>query len=316
MRISARRLESSESPMPRPPALLKIALAFCLFICGQCWGFADCPQCPDRIAGPIAKSPKISLLGNQRAIFQPENDQGPVADSFQLENLTLMFKLTESQHADLIALLDEQQNPTSPQYHQWLTPEQYADRFGLSQNDVKQIAAWLEAQGFTIVESARGRDWIAFSGTAAQVRAAFQTEIHYYSIHGRTYFANASEPSIPAAMADVVRGIHGLDNYPLQQRGVFRQVAAEPQPNFTSSLSENTFVSPRDFAVIYDLQNLYNAGIDGTGQSIAIMGQTDLYNNGAVRRDVSQRLGVAAECAASDPDPRSHRSGRRLHRHR
>ena len=281
MRISARRPGSSESPMPRPPALLKIALAFCLLICWQCWGFADCPQCPDRIAGPIAKSPKISLLGNQRATFQPENDQGPVADSFQLENLTLMFKLTESQHADLIALLEEQQNPTSPQYHQWLTPEQYADRFGLSQNDVKQIAAWLEAQGFTIVEAARGRDWIAFSGTAAQVRAAFQTEIHNYSIHGRTYFANASEPSIPAAMADMVRGIQGLDNYPLQPRGVFRQISAEPQPNFTSNISENTFVAPADFAVIYDLQNLYNAGIDGTGQSIAIMGQTDLYNNGA-----------------------------------
>ena len=49
------------------------------------------------------------------------------------------------------------------------------------------------------------------------------------------------------------------------------------KPNFTSAISGNTFVAPGDFATIYDVQSLYNAGIDGTGQSIAVMGQTDLY---------------------------------------
>ena len=267
--------------MPRKSTLVTIVLVVLVLICGPCWGFATYPQSPDRIVGPIAISPTISLEGNRRTIFQPENDQGPVADSFKLENISLMFKLTESQQADLTALLEEQQNRTSSHFQQWLSPENFAEKFGLSQNDINKVVAWLEAQGFKVTQTARGRDWISFSGTAAQVRAAFQTEIHNYALYGHTYFANASEPAVPAAIADVVLGIHGLDNYPLHPHGVFGHAPAEIQPNFTSNVTGNTFVAPDDFAILYDVQNLYNAGIDGTGQSIAIMGQTDLYNNGS-----------------------------------
>jgi len=235
----------------------------------------------DRIAGPIAGSPAVWLNGNRRQIFQPENDLGPVADSLKLENVSLIFKLTQSQQADLASLLAEQQNPSSPLYHQWLTPEQYADRYGLSPADLNKVAAWLTAQDFEITQTARGRNWVSFSGTAAQVRAAFQTEIHRYSLQGQTYFANASDPAVPAAIADVVMGVHGLDNYPLRPRGVFHQVLADPKPNFSSAVSGNTYVTPNDFAIIYDVQSLYSAGIDGAGQSVAVMGQTDLYNNGS-----------------------------------
>ena len=214
-------------------------------------------------------------------MFQPENDMGPVEGSFKLENISLTFKLTESQQADLTKLLDEQQDPSSPNYHQWLTPEQYADRFGLSPNDINKVVAWLQSQSFQVTQTARGRTWVSFSGTAAQVRAAFQTEIHNFSLHGQTYYANASEPAVPAALADVVLGIRGLDNYRLKPRSRVRHVKAEPNPNFTSSITGNTFVSPGDFATIYDVKNLYDAGIDGTGQTIAVMGQTDLYNGGS-----------------------------------
>ena len=259
--------------------LIQASLALAL-LCHCPASFAASPQA-DRIVGPIAGTPVVWLEGNRRARFLPENDHGPVADSLRIENITLMFKLTDGQQADLTALLDEQQDPSSPNYHRWLSPEQYADRFGLSPNDVAHIAAWLEAQGFEVTETARGRNWICFSGTAAQVRAAFQTEIHTYLLAGQQYYANAFEPAVPAALAGVVLGLHGLDNYPLRPSGVFRQVRAEPQPYFTSSLSGNDFLAPADFAIIYDVASLYAAGIDGTGQSIAVMGQTDLYNNGS-----------------------------------
>ena len=268
-------------PMRSKPTLVIASLVVLGVISG--WGGispAYSPS-PDRIVGPIAGSPAVWLEDNRRTIFRPENDLGPVADSLKLENISLTFKLTESQQADLAALLEAQQNRTSSQFHQWLSPEDYAEKFGLSQNDINKVVAWLEAEGFKVTQTARSRRWISFTGTAAQVRAAFQAEIHNYSIYGRTYFSNASEPAVPAIIADVVLGLHGLDNYPLHPHGVFRQIHAQPQPNFTSSLTGNTFVSPHDFAIIYDVQNLYNAGIDGTGQSIAIVGQTDLYNNGS-----------------------------------
>ena len=179
---------------------------FCVW--SACRAVIFCAQSAptDRIAVPIAGSPAVWLEGNVRPMFQPENDMGPVDGFLKLENISLMFKLTASQQADLTALLAEQQDPSSPNYHHWLTPEQYADRFGLSPNDINQVVAWLQAQGFTITQTARGRTWVSFSGTAAQVQAAFQTEIHNFSLHGQTYFANASEPAVPAALADVVLG--------------------------------------------------------------------------------------------------------------
>jgi hypothetical protein len=235
----------------------------------------------DRIAGPIAGSPAVWLEGNRRPMFQPENDLGPAPDSLQLDNITLVFKPTAEQQANLLSLLKQQQDPSSPNYHHWLTPEQFADNFGMSASDVAQVVAWLQSQGFTITQTARSRLWVSFSGTAAQVRSALQMEIHHYSLHEKTYYANASEPAVPAVLADVVQGFTGLDNYRPKPHSKVRRVASETKPNFTSSVSENTFVAPGDFAVIYDVNALYNDGIDGTGQTIAVMGQTELYNNGS-----------------------------------
>jgi subtilase family serine protease len=273
------------------------ALAVLGLVCGLSrMAFTQAPQ-QDRIAS-IAGSGAVRLEGNRRPLFRPENDLGPVKGSFQLENISLMFKLTESQQAELTALLAEQQDPSSPNYHQWLTPEQYADRFGLSPKDIGKVDAWLQAQGFQVIQTARGRNWVSFSGTAAQVQAAFQTEIHNFSLHGQTYYANATEPAVPAALAEVVLGFRGLDNYRLKPHSLFRHVGAsragpgpnavrpyttdggEP-PNFTSGISGNTFLSPGDIAILYDLNPLYSNGINGAGQTLAIMGQTDLYNGGS-----------------------------------
>jgi hypothetical protein len=240
----------------------------------------------DRIVGPIAGSPAVWLEGNRRPMFTPENDLGLVDDSLKLENISLVFKPTAEQQANLAALLDDQQDPASPLYHHWLTPEQFADSFGLSSNDLAQVVTWLQSQGFAVTYTARSRTWVFFSGTAAQVRAAFQTEIHNYSLDGQTYYANSSEPAVPAVLADVVLGVTSLDNYHAKPLGVFRQVsgatpALQPNPEFTSYLSSKNFVTPGDFAVIYDLNPLYTTvingnPINGTGESIAVMGETDI----------------------------------------
>lgn len=151
----------------------------------------------DRIVGPIADSSLVWLEGNRRPIFREENDQGPVPDTLQLENVTLVFKSTADQQASLAALLEQQQDPSSLLYRHWLTPEQFADRFGLSAKDIAAVVAWLQSQGFTVTHTARSRRWVSFSGTAAQVQSAFHTEIHYYSRGGKTYYANTSGAGHP-----------------------------------------------------------------------------------------------------------------------
>src|SRR3984885_10399289 len=145
---------------------------------------------PDRVHGAIDNSRSTVLRGLVHTNARPENDRGAVEDSFALPGITLLLKPSATQQAALEQLLAQQQDPSSPNYHNWLTPEQYADRFGLSANDVGKIGAWVKSQGFAVTGTARGRNWVTFSGTAQQVRAVFRTEIHRYSVNGETHYAN------------------------------------------------------------------------------------------------------------------------------
>ena len=153
---------------------------------------------PDRISAPIDARRTVVLKGHIHPMAQPRFDQGPVDPAFRVGYVTLMLKKTDAQQAALEQLLQQQQDPASPNYHDWLTPEQYADRFGVSQSDLDKITAWLQSEGFSVEYTARGRNWLAFSGTAGQVRTTFHTEIHRYRVEGEMHFAAAAEPSVPA----------------------------------------------------------------------------------------------------------------------
>src|SRR5579884_4274974 len=164
---------------------------------------------PNRIAGRIAASQRFRLNGNVHPKATPENDRGPVDPNLELSRVTLVLQPTADQKAALAQLLADQQDPASPNYHHWLTPEEYAGRFGVSPNDLNQITGWLRRENLSVVEVARGRDWIAVSGTAAAFEQAFDTPIHHYLVRGELHFANASEPSLPVALRGIVAGIHG-----------------------------------------------------------------------------------------------------------
>lgn len=150
---------------------------------------------------------------------QPRYDQGPVEPSFALRAITLLLKPTPKQQADLDRLLAEQQDPASPNYHRWLTPEEYAASFGVTAERTGEIRRWLEAQGFHVSYTARARNWIAFDGTAGQIAKAFDTKIHRFLADGETHFSNTAPPSIPAALADVAAGLRGLDDFRLKPLG-------------------------------------------------------------------------------------------------
>jgi len=202
-----------------------------------------------------------------------------------MERMTMMFKPTDAQQAALNTLSQEQQDSASPNYHKWLTPEQFADRFGLSPNDVTQIVSWLQTQGFTVDEVARTRRWVSFTGVAHQVESAFQTTIHEYVVNGEAFYANTTDPLVPAALGGVVSGFRSLNNFRMK-----------PRPRFTSSVTGNHYVTPADFATIYNLGGVYADGLDGAGQKIAIMGQTQIQVS-----DI-RAFRSAAGLPASDPE--------------
>jgi len=195
---------------------------------------------------------------------RPEFDQG-LADPAT----SIVYAMLYLRPADgLESFLTDLQSPSSPNFHKWLTPEQFGERFGLSGNDIGKITDWLRAAGFTVHDVARGHHWITFSGSAAQAARAFHTEIHRYRVNGETHFANSTNLSLPSALAPVVAGVRGLADYHLQP------MHTTITPEYTSGSGH--YLAPDDLATIYDVAPLYQQGIDGTGQSIAIIGESDI----------------------------------------
>src|ERR1039457_4280892 len=86
----------------------------------------------------------VRMTGHVHPMAKVENDLGPLDASVALPAITLVLRPTPEQRADLDRLLAAQQDPSSPDYHRWLVPEQYAERFGASPDDLARITAWLE----------------------------------------------------------------------------------------------------------------------------------------------------------------------------
>jgi subtilase family serine protease len=197
------------------------------------------------------------------------NDVGRMQDDATVNGAALVFARTDAQRADLDALIAAQHDPASPLYHRWLTPEQFAARFGPSDADLAAATAWLESRGLRVDGVSRSRDRLRFSGTAGRIGAAFGTELHHYQAGGRLAFAPSSDLTLPTALAGAVRAVGNLHGFRPQSH-----LKPRPAPEFTSGVSGNNFLSPADVATIYDLHTTYAAGIDGTGQSIAVVGQS------------------------------------------
>jgi len=227
---------------------------------------------PDRIAGALNSGQTITLRGSVNRKALPKYDVGPADPALRFGSIMLLTSPTAAQQQAMTQLLAEQQDRKSSNYHRWLTPEQFADRFGLSPNDVQKITNWLGDHGFTGIQVARGRNWFVFSGTATQIQSAFGAEIHRYNVNGEMHVANSTAPKVPAGLAGIVTGIRGLDDFYLKPRAVH-----SVRPNYYDSSLGASYLAPGDIATIYDINALYSSAIDGTGQKIAIIGQTDIY---------------------------------------
>jgi subtilase family serine protease len=230
---------------------------------------------PDRIKGEIDSSRPVMVKGNVHGLAQPGSDLGRADAGKMIHGVTLVFHPSAKQQQDLETLLAQQQDRSSPNYHKWLTPAQFADRFGMTRADINRVVSWLQSQGFAVTSVSNNRNEISFDGTASQIEVVFATEIHNYAVDGEIHFANATNPSVPAALAPSVLGMGHLHDFAPKPR-------AKVRPHLTSYVSGNHFMTPADFATIYNVAPLYNTS-DGTGQKIAIVGQssvnaTDLKN--------------------------------------
>jgi pseudomonalisin len=228
-------------------------------------------QAKDRITSFIDDDQRVTLLGNVHPLAASQYDAGAVAPGFSMEHMLLTLLPDAEQQNALNQLLDAQHNPDSPHYHQWLTPEQYAQRFGITDADTAQVVGWLQDHGMEVEEVTAGRGSIVFSGAASQVESAFHTRIHAYLIGNELHHANATNPEIPAALVRVVGGVVSLHDFHSEP---MHGPVQKPSPEFTSGGSH--YLAPADFATIYDLVPLYQQGMNGSGQSIAIVARSNI----------------------------------------
>jgi hypothetical protein len=255
--------------------------------------FSSAQTAPKRalITQPVEESKLTILRGNTYPLARAEYRRGAAPASLPMQRMLLVLKRSPELETALEALLDRQQDKSSPNFHAWLTPEQFGQQFGPADADIQAISSWLQLQGFQIAHVSNGRTVIEFSGTAAQVQSAFHTEIDRYTVNGKDHWANASDPQIPTALVPVVAGVLTLHNFPRHPMnhvvGAFKRSKSSSAltpvgplftlPNFFQNV---TFygVGPYDFATIYNVSPLWNAtpAINGSGQTIAIVGETDV----------------------------------------
>ena len=254
-----------------------------------------------QITQAVSENDLATLKGNTHPMARAEFDQGAAPPDLAMNRMIMVLQRTPEQDAALSQLMDEQQDKSSPNYHQWLTPQQFGQQFGLADSDIQTVTSWLESHGFTVNSVSHGRTFVEFSGTAAQVQEAFHTEIHKFVVNGQEQWANTNDPQIPAALVPAVRGLLSLNNFPkksmIREVGNFARDKAtgkiSPLPDTSDSaalgLSSKTSAAPEltegstfalgpaDFATIYNVQALWTAGIDGTGQTIAIVGDSNIH---------------------------------------
>ncbi len=240
-----------------------------------------------RITAAVDNSSRVTIPQSKHPLAQPTFDIGPVDGTTPMQRMILVLGVSPEQGHDLTTFLDSQQTQGSPDFHNWITPDQFGQRFGPAPQDIQAVTQWLQQQGFTVGSVARSGRWIEFSGTSAQVEAAFQTRMRHYQVNGEAHVANATNISIPSALAPVVRGVTSLHNFfskPMHVQGAFvrRTTNGTYAPlSGETNLSGGHAVSPADFARIYDVPNSLlspapGTVLNGTGETIAIVARTDI----------------------------------------
>ena len=261
------------------------------------------------ITEPVDESNLTRLIGNTYPRVRSFVDAGTAPLGLPMERMLLVLKRSVEQQAELKSFLDEQQDSASPNYHKWLTPEEFGRRFGADEQDIQTVSAWLRSHGFQVGRVSKGRTMIEFSGTAGQVQEAFHTAVHKYKRDGEEHWANATDPLIPTALTPLVAGVHSLHNFHkkpylrvLPQR-VPAKYESESQPHVTFPGNPQLHaLGPGDLQKIYNAKPLLSSGVTGLGTTIAVVGRSNLFGvqgGFAPPQDVLDFRGLFQVCCGS-----------------
>jgi pseudomonalisin len=234
-------------------------------------------------AAVVRAQSTVRLAGSVPSAAATIPNASPASPSMPME---LVVRLALRNTAALDQLKRDQQDPSSPSYHHWLTPAQFNARFGPTQADADAVAQWLTASGFTVKTIDLAQHSVVADANAAVVSRALDVAI----VSNGTKFANTIEPAVPVALAPLIADIQGLNNTfavkpmlpdhlqfgPPLPAG---QPGASASPDFKTSLGFG--FSPSDFRTYYNETGLISGGITGTKapDCIALAATSDLHGN-------------------------------------
>ena len=261
-----------------------------LLILGSALALPDASQIPATllVTRAIDETKLVTLHGSVHPLVRSGIDQGAVSDSFAAGRLILLLKRPAEREAALQQFLQNAHTHGSASYHQWLTPAQFGAQFGPADEDLQAATGWLSSHGFRVAKTSKSGQFIEFSGTAGQLRQAFHTGIHQYSVNGETHYANATEVQIPAALAALVKGVSPMNDFRAQPqvkvagkalyaRGDKKTTPLWTQPNPYGTSNPYAYtIAPEDFYTQYDMSPLYKAGVNGAGQTIGIINESNI----------------------------------------
>ena len=241
-------------------------------------GLAMMADAQNMVSAPVDAGSRVALKGHLPAWADAQNDLGRVAADLKLASLTIVLNRTPQQEAAYTQLLEDQQNPSSPRYHRWLTPAETGKRFGVSAHDIQAVTGWLQSEGLTVDSVSTSRVRVTFSGSAANVANAFGGEMHSFQVGEEKRISLSSAPQIPAALGGVIRAVSGLSTahlYPQHQ--ISSDLGLTPEGSFTCTGGVPcNFIMPGDFATIYNVAGVAG-GINGAGQTIAVIGRSQVW---------------------------------------
>jgi len=228
-----------------------------------------------RVVDKVDNSKRTTLTGHVPSTLRTAKDMGRIDGKTQAQHLVLVLKSSDDQERELRKVLDEQQDKSTANYHQWLTPDQFGEHFGVDSSDIAKVSDWLASQGFTVEDVSKSKRVLHFSGTTSQIESAFKTEMHTYTVGSETHVSNNSEISVPTALRPVIGGLSLNNFFRKGHMGQVRRVSdAKLSPDYTNGAT--SYVGPADFATIYNTQPMLTAGTTGTGSSIAVVGRSDI----------------------------------------
>ncbi len=237
-------------------------------------------QIPSRIESAVQNSQRITVTGSTSPLVKASVDNGRMPSGQNLGRMILMLSPAPEQDQQAVQLLASLHDASSPSFHKWLTPAQFGAQFGVAAADAATVQQWLQSQGLTVHEISQSRRFIVFSGSVAQVEQAFSTEMHNYTFNKTKFVSNSTDVQIPAALAPVVKGVVRLHSEPhVPNLKIGEKIKVDKKTGKIEGQYGQHFLGPADFATIYNVKPLYAAGIDGTGESIAIVTRSSLEDS-------------------------------------